>query len=112
MKKNADTNERTLKFQRFPAVRKECMHYVREPRSHMILTCGISCTPCKLAFKQEIAVYIAQNEAVVLVLVVELFKRGKFFWDTRFVHKYRPISVISIFLCFLSEFDPIVTVSC
>ena len=32
------------------------------------------------ALKQEIAVYITQNEAVVVVAA--LFKRGKFFWDT------------------------------
>ena len=33
--------------------------------------------------KQETAVDIAQNEAVVVV--VELIKRGKFFWDTRYI---------------------------
>ena len=36
---------------------------------------------------QEIAVSIDQNEAVVVV--VELFKRGKFFWNTRYIHSQR-----------------------
>ena len=47
-----------------------------------------SCGPyngSKRAFKQEIAVYIVQNEAVVVV--VELFKRGKFFLGHH-VHTY------------------------
>ena len=36
-----------------------------------------------LAFKQVIAVYIVQNETMVVPL--QLFKRVNFFWDTRFI---------------------------
>ena len=50
MKQNADTNERTCKFQRIRIDRKECMHHVREIRSNMILTGGISCTPIFIHF--------------------------------------------------------------
>ena len=38
----------------------------------------------KLAFKQIIAVYIVQNGAMAVLL--ELFKRGNFVWDTRYAN--------------------------
>ena len=39
-----------------------------------------------IASKQEIAVYVVQNEA--MVLFVKLLKRGKFFWDTRYIERF------------------------
>ena len=66
MKQNADTNERTCKFQCIRIDRKECMHHVREPHSHMILTGGISCTPTEN--QNQVSCYpFALHEISVLI---------------------------------------------